>query len=104
MSYFYTDSWHADSLIGKEYVYINDSIIGNYTSIGDTLHPVAVNTTFKTIDLRGDSSGGAYITLIDSTYTGLNLLSKNINNSSLSNGVMYIVTHADCETAAERMV
>ena len=104
MSYFYTDSWHADSLIGKEYVYINDSIIGNYTSIGDTLHPVAVNTTFKTIDLRGDSSGGAYITLIDSTYTGLYLIRKQTANASLSNGIVYIVTPADCETDAERMV
>ena len=99
---FYNDSWHEDSLIGKEYLYISDSVIGTYLTVGDTLHPIAVNTTFGKIDLRGDTSGGAYATLINSTYTELNLVRR--VSGAKTNGVLYVVTPADCESASARTV
>ena len=102
MTSLYTDSWHADSYIGKDYIYVNNSSLGNYTAVGDTQHPIATGSTFAKIDLRGDTSGGAYITLINSTYTDLSL--KRSNNNASRNGILYIVTLADCDNAATRIV
>ncbi len=103
MKSIYTDSWHADDLIGKDYIYITDSVIDSYTAIGDTQHPIAVNSTFGKIDLQGDSTGGGFMTLINSTYTSINLIRKS-NANTKRNGALYIVTPADCVTAAVRVV
>ena len=95
-----TDSWLADNYIGKVFFYVNDSVITEYLSAGDVHHMVAKNSTFTKIDLIGDTSGGAYATLIGSTYTTVNLKRK----SAARNGTLYIVTEADCDTAATRIV
>ncbi len=94
------DSWRADSRIGLDYVYVSDSKIGDYIAKGDTQHIVATNTEFAKIDLKGDSSGGAYATLINSTYTSLNL--KRSTTKVSRNGVLYVLTLADCVTAATK--
>lgn len=100
MALLYTDSWGADSRIGKDYIYINSSEITEYTAAGDTQHIVAKDSTFTKIDLTGDTSGGAYATLINSTYSTINLKRK----AGSRNGTLYIVTEADCDTAATRIV
>lgn len=99
---FYTDSWHANDRIGKDYIYINNTAINEYTTYGDCQHPIAKNSTFGKINLTGDTSGGAYATLIDSTYTELYLVRR--NTEPKRNGILYIVTEADCENAATRIV
>ena len=97
------DSWHDDSLIGKSYVEVNNSKINSYVAPGDTQHLVARNTTFGSIKLSGDKSGGAYITLYkDSTYTSINLVKGDSN--ATRHGTLYIVTDADCENAATRTI
>ncbi len=103
MTNLFTDSWHGDEYIGKEYIYINNSIIGDYTADGDTQHPIATNTTFGKIDLNGDTTGGAYATLIDSTYKSLYLV-RQTNGNPTRNGILYVVTVADCVNAATRTV
>ena len=100
---FITDSWHADKYIGKDYIYISDSSIGNYTSLGDTQHIIAINSTFNKIDLVGDTSGGGFATLTNSTYASLSL--KRSSSSSVSrNGVLNVLTVADCVNAATKTV
>ena len=99
---FYTDSWHANDRIGKDYIYINNTTINEYTTYGDCQHPIAKNSTFGKINLTGDTSGGAYATLIDSTYTELYLVRR--YTEPKRNGILYIVTEADCENAATRIV
>lgn len=103
MTSFYTDSWHTDEYIGKEYIYVNNSTVGNYTCDGDTQHMVATDSTFAKIDLNGDTTGGAYATLINSTYTSLYLIKQN-NIASARHGILYIVTPATCQSAAQRTV
>ena len=100
MALLYTDSWLADTHIGKVYFYVNDSAITEYTSAGDVHHMVAKNSSFNKIDLIGDASGGAYATLIGSTYNTVNLKRK----SASRNGTLYVATEADCYTAATRTV
>lgn len=94
------DSWRADSQIGLDYFYVSDSKIGDYITKGDTQHIVATNTEFARIDLKGDSSGGAYATLINSTYTLLNL--KRNTDKVSRNGTLYVLTLADCENASTK--
>ena len=97
------DSWRDDSFIGKDYVEVNNSVINSYVAPGDTQHLVARNTTFGSIKLSGDTSGGAYITLYeDSTYTSINLVKGDSN--ATRHGTLYIVKDADCENAATRTV
>ena len=96
----YIDSWHADSLIGKEYIYINNTVIGDYYSDGDTNHIIATNSSFNDINLNGDSSGGGFATLINSTYKSVVLKRQ----SATRNGVLNIVTPADCDSPAIQVV
>ena len=100
MAYLLTDSWLSDSYIGKVNFYVNNSVITEYVSAGDVHHMVAKNSTFNKIDLGGDTSGGAYSTLINSTYNTVNLKRK----AASRNAFLYIATEADCNTAAARIV
>lgn len=102
MSLLYTDSWHGDNLIGKDYIYINNSIITEYKAVGDTQHIVATNCTFNKIDLVGDSTGGGFATLIDSTYSTLNL--KRNTSKTTRNGVLNMITSPDCVNAGTKTV
>ena len=100
MALFYTDSWRADDRIGKDYIYINNCQITEYTAIADTQHIVARDTTFGNLDLRGDTSGGGYATLINSVYSTVNLKRQ----KGTRNATLYIVTEGDCTTASSRIV
>ncbi|MBO4983496.1 MAG: alkaline phosphatase family protein [Clostridia bacterium] len=97
----YMDSWRADRFIGKDYVEVNNSTINSYTAAGDTQHLVAKNTAFGSVNLMGDSTGGAYLTIYkDCTYTSISL----VNSSQPRQGTLYVVSDADCENAGTRTV
>ena len=100
----YTDSWHADDLIGKEYIYINDSKITEYKAVGDTQHIIATNCTFEKIILTGDSTGGGFATIIDSKFNESYLSLKRNTQKTTRNGVLNVITSKDCVNAATKTV
>ena len=103
MNKLYFDSWHLDTCIGKEYVYIENCEIGNYIAECDTIHIVATNTKFNSIDLNGDTSGGGFATLMGSSYSSLSL-KRDSDAKVVRNGVVNVLTVADCVNAATKTV
>lgn len=92
----YLDSWDARNV--HEFIIENCAVNGMYHGEGDSNVLVAKNSTFKKLYLKGDSSGGAYATLTDSTYTEVDF------SGNKGTGQLTIITSPTCEVAGTKTV
>ena len=99
-----TATWFANALIfdswkgrnAYNFPVENSTIDGRYCSDGDSNIIVGKNSSFGTFYLGGDSSGGAYVELIDSTYTSVDFAGKD--------GQLTVMTSPTCEMAGAKTV
>ena len=93
---FYIDSWKGIN----EYNLVLDNVevTRTYFAEGDSNLIVANNCTFNTINLKGDSSGGADAILTDSTYEEV------IFTGNKGTGTLTVINSATCETAGTKTV
>ncbi len=90
----YLDSWQDRNVYNFP---VENSIIdGRYWGEGDSNIVVGKNSSFGTLYLKGDNSGGAYVELIDSTYTSVDFAGKD--------GQLTVMTSPTCETAGAKTV
>lgn len=88
------DSWKGRN--AYNFPIENSTIDGRYWGEGDSNIVVGKNSSFGTLYLKGDSSGGAYVELIDSTYTSVDFVGKD--------GQLTVMTSQTCETAGTKTV
>ena len=90
----YLDSWKDRNVYNFP---IENSVIGGrYWGEGDANIIVGKNSSFGALYLKGDKTGGAFIELIDSTYTSVDFVEKS--------GQLTVYTSADCEKAGTKTV
>ena len=92
----YLDSWDGRNV--HEFIIENCAVNGMYHGEGDSNVLVAKNSTFKKLYLKGDSSGGAYATLTDSTYTEVDF------SGNKGTGKLTIIASPTCEVAGTKTV
>lgn len=90
----YIDSWKNRN--AYELPIENSTVNGRYWAECDANKIVASNSSFGILYLKGDSTGGAYVELTDSTYTSVDFCGKS--------GQLTVITSADCTKAGSMIV
>ena len=76
--------------------YVENSSVGSYYSIGDSQILKVKDSTFGSLDLKGDSSGGAFVEMTDSKYSSVNFQGKS--------GQLTVIKTATCVTDGTKVV
>ena len=90
------DSWKGRN---SYYLPIENSVIdGRYSGEGDSNIIIGKNSSFGILWLKGDSSGGTFMELIDCTYESVDF------NGNMKTGQLTVYTSANCENAGTKIV
>ena len=90
----FIDSWKGRN--AYNFPIENSTIDGRYWGEGDSNIVVGKNSSFGVLYLKGDGSGGAYVELVDSTYTSVDFAGKS--------GQLTVYTSVSCEKAGTKTV